>query len=157
MKFTPNSTARLRTRLASPGSLGSPQIPLPVSRIAPYPRRFTSRSPPIVNVFFSELMVFGCSRDGDRRYFDANLQILVRRGRKLGTENRKLETGLLSLQHLHHPIEILEGGVFDHYLPLALPVADTHSHTQHPFHLSLGRAHIGIDPARSLRGLVFYQ
>jgi hypothetical protein len=31
-------------------SLGSPQIPLPVIRIAPNPIRFTVRSPAIVNV-----------------------------------------------------------------------------------------------------------
>src|SRR5450755_4624470 len=58
MKFTPRSTALLRTRLASSRSLGSPQMPLPVRRIAPYPRRFTSMSPPILNVFCTALMRF---------------------------------------------------------------------------------------------------
>src|SRR3954471_16996163 len=43
MKFTPSSTARLSTALASSGSSGSPQNPFPVSRIAPKPMRFTVR------------------------------------------------------------------------------------------------------------------
>jgi hypothetical protein len=37
--------------------LGSPQIPLPVSLIAPNPRRFTSRSLPILNVFAGVLIL----------------------------------------------------------------------------------------------------
>src|SRR5918992_379531 len=45
IKFMPNSTALLSTDLASSGSSGSPQIPGPVMRIAPKPRRFTLRSP----------------------------------------------------------------------------------------------------------------
>src|SRR5215510_10327148 len=56
MKFTPSSTARFRTRFASSTSFGSPQMPLPVSRIAPNPRRFTSRSPPNLNVRAGVLM-----------------------------------------------------------------------------------------------------
>ena len=36
--------------LASSGSSGGPQMPSPVMRIAPNPRRPTSRSPPIVKV-----------------------------------------------------------------------------------------------------------
>src|SRR5579859_813932 len=48
MRFTPSSTARLRTRRASAGSLGSPQTPGPVMRMAPKPRRWTGRSPPIL-------------------------------------------------------------------------------------------------------------
>src|SRR5215208_3846245 len=39
MKFTPSSTARLSTALASSGSSGSPQMPSPVKRIAPKPMR----------------------------------------------------------------------------------------------------------------------
>src|SRR3712207_2770654 len=39
MKFTPSSTARLSTALASSGSSGSPQMPFPVKRIAPKPMR----------------------------------------------------------------------------------------------------------------------
>src|SRR4051794_31776899 len=50
MRSTPRSTALRSTRLASSRSGGSPQIPLPVIRIAPNPSRWTSRSPPIVNV-----------------------------------------------------------------------------------------------------------
>src|SRR6478672_8887568 len=57
MKFTPRSTARSRTRFASSTSFGSPQIPLPVSRIAPNPRRFTSRSPPTLNVLAGVLIL----------------------------------------------------------------------------------------------------
>src|SRR4051794_10994964 len=50
MRSTPSSTARRSTRTHSSRSRGSPQIPLPVSCIAPYPSRCTSRSPPILNV-----------------------------------------------------------------------------------------------------------
>src|SRR5918994_763258 len=46
----PSSTTRRRTRSASSGSSGEPQMPRPVIRIAPKPRRWTSRSPPMVNV-----------------------------------------------------------------------------------------------------------
>src|SRR5712691_4301272 len=49
MKLTPSSTARLTTRMASPRSVGSPQIPLPVSRIVPSPSRATRKSSPISN------------------------------------------------------------------------------------------------------------
>src|ERR1700687_5587386 len=50
MKFTPNSMARRRTAIAVAGSLGGPQIPSPVRRIAPKPRRLTVSSPPSVIV-----------------------------------------------------------------------------------------------------------
>src|SRR5687767_12790390 len=50
MKLTPSSTARRNTVLAASRSGGSPQIPRPVTRIAPKPRRLTVRSPPIVIV-----------------------------------------------------------------------------------------------------------
>src|SRR6185436_4484728 len=46
MKLTPNSTARRRTAIAVAGSLGCPQIPSPVRRMAPKPRRLTVSSPP---------------------------------------------------------------------------------------------------------------
>src|ERR1035441_10265914 len=49
MKLIPNSTARRTTRMASARSAGSPQIPLPVIRIAPYPSRAMRRSFPIRN------------------------------------------------------------------------------------------------------------
>src|SRR5580704_16267403 len=49
MKLTPRATALRRTRTASFLSLGSPQTPLPVIRIAPNPSRLTLRSPPIRN------------------------------------------------------------------------------------------------------------
>ena len=39
MKLTPSSTARFRTRFASSRFLGGPQMPWPVIRIAPNPRR----------------------------------------------------------------------------------------------------------------------
>ncbi len=42
--------------LPSSGSLGSPQIPFPVRRMAPKLRRFTSRSLPIENVLLIVIM-----------------------------------------------------------------------------------------------------
>ena len=42
---TSSSTARRSTRIASSRSSGGPQMPSPVMRMAPKPRRFTSRSP----------------------------------------------------------------------------------------------------------------
>src|SRR5262245_25070574 len=60
MKLTPNSTARRRTASAPALSLGGPQIPSPVIRIAPKPRRWTESSPPkdtspaeLAEIFFS--------------------------------------------------------------------------------------------------------
>src|SRR4029077_19085070 len=50
MKLTPSSTARRKTFLAFSRSGGQPQIPSPVSRIAPNPSRLTNRSPPNKNV-----------------------------------------------------------------------------------------------------------
>jgi hypothetical protein len=50
MKFTSRPTARRSTRIASSGSLGGPQMPGPVIRIAPQPSRTTGVSPPILNV-----------------------------------------------------------------------------------------------------------
>src|SRR5882672_1483202 len=49
MKLTPSSTAHLTTRRASLRSVGSPQMPLPVSRIVPSPSRATRKSSPISN------------------------------------------------------------------------------------------------------------
>src|ERR1700745_4107302 len=48
MKLTPNSMARRRTAIAAAGSFGGPQIPSPVRRMAPKPRRLTVSSPPSV-------------------------------------------------------------------------------------------------------------
>jgi hypothetical protein len=48
--LTPSSTARRKTFFAFSRSGGQPQIPSPVSRIAPKPRRLTNRSPPNKNV-----------------------------------------------------------------------------------------------------------
>src|SRR5271170_4744732 len=50
MKLTPSSTARCSTLRASSRSLGSPQMPGPVKRMAPYPSRLIVRSPPIAKV-----------------------------------------------------------------------------------------------------------
>src|SRR3954463_4576312 len=50
MWLTPSSTARRRTACAVSTSSGRPQTPLPVSRIAPKPRRLTSSSPAILKV-----------------------------------------------------------------------------------------------------------
>src|SRR6266516_144561 len=47
MKLTPSSTARRSAALAWSASGGSPQMPSPVTRIAPNPIRATTRSPPI--------------------------------------------------------------------------------------------------------------
>src|ERR1700746_3140181 len=46
MKLTPSSTARRSTAKAAWRSLGGPQMPSPVSRMAPNPRRQTESSPP---------------------------------------------------------------------------------------------------------------
>src|SRR5271166_4322247 len=45
MRFTPSSSARRSTRMHSIRWAGSPQIPGPVSRMAPKPSRLTTRSP----------------------------------------------------------------------------------------------------------------
>src|SRR5439155_7602290 len=50
MKLTPSSTARRKTFFALSRSGGQPQIPSPVRRIAPKPRRLTNRSPPNKNL-----------------------------------------------------------------------------------------------------------
>src|ERR1700722_406121 len=50
MKLTPNSTARRRTAIAAARSFGGPQIPSPVRRIAPKPRRLTVSSSPSLMV-----------------------------------------------------------------------------------------------------------
>src|SRR5450756_2690932 len=47
MKLTPSSTARRSAAIACSLSGGSPQISLPVMRIAPNPRRLAASSPPI--------------------------------------------------------------------------------------------------------------
>src|ERR1700735_2501598 len=46
MNCAPNSTARRKTATALARSLGGPQMPSPVKRIAPKPRRFTVTSLP---------------------------------------------------------------------------------------------------------------
>src|SRR5580700_11352289 len=45
MKLTPRSTARRRVLIEASWSLGGPQMPGPVMRMAPKPRRLTVRSP----------------------------------------------------------------------------------------------------------------
>ena len=50
MKSMPSSGTRFNVRSASALSSGSPQMPLPVMRMAPKPRRLISISPPILNV-----------------------------------------------------------------------------------------------------------
>src|SRR5207253_2436520 len=52
IKFTPNSTALRRTLSAFCRSGGQPQMPSPVTRIAPKPSRLTVRSPPNFQVGF---------------------------------------------------------------------------------------------------------
>jgi hypothetical protein len=59
MRSIPSSSARRRTRLASSGSSGGPQMPLPVIRMAPKPRRRTSRSPPMVKVSMASTLATG--------------------------------------------------------------------------------------------------
>src|SRR5260221_619294 len=46
MKLIPKPMARRRTAIAALRSLGGPQIPSPVRRMAPKPRRLTVSSPP---------------------------------------------------------------------------------------------------------------
>src|SRR6266487_235757 len=57
IKFTPSSTARLRTLSAFCRSGGQPQTPSPVIRIAPKPSRFTARSAPNFQVVFAAIFV----------------------------------------------------------------------------------------------------
>src|SRR5919107_6238723 len=61
MWLTPSSTARRSTAWAVPTSSGRPQIPGPVRRIAPKPRRQTSSSPAIANV--PEAVAVGMAAD----------------------------------------------------------------------------------------------
>src|SRR4029079_19656317 len=49
MKLIPRSGTLLRVRIAHGLSTGGPQMPGPVRRMAPKPRRCTSISPPILN------------------------------------------------------------------------------------------------------------
>src|SRR5919202_4085972 len=49
MKSMSSSRTRRRTARAWAGSSGGPQIPRPVMRMAPKPRRVTSMSPPMAN------------------------------------------------------------------------------------------------------------
>src|SRR5664279_1788938 len=49
MKLMPRFGRRRSVRFASSGSSGSPQMPAPVTRMAPKPSRLTTRSPPMVN------------------------------------------------------------------------------------------------------------
>src|SRR5215472_9984108 len=58
MKLTPSSTARRRMAIALFRSFGGPQIPSPVRRIAPYPRRLTETCPPreIVPASLAEML-----------------------------------------------------------------------------------------------------
>src|SRR6266699_5900802 len=60
MKLTPSSTARRKTFFAFSRSGGQPQIPSPVKRIAPNPRRLIKRSPPNKNVS-PLLLVLACA------------------------------------------------------------------------------------------------
>src|SRR4029077_21244180 len=53
IKFAPSSTARRNTLSAFSRSGGQPQIPSPVSRIAPNPSRLTDKSPPILKLDLS--------------------------------------------------------------------------------------------------------
>src|SRR5258707_14420075 len=52
MSWTPRSTARRRSARAAARSRGGPQVPGPVIRMAPNPRRRTSMSPPTAKVVF---------------------------------------------------------------------------------------------------------
>src|SRR5207248_2265759 len=52
IRLTPRSTARFNTLSAFSRSGGQPQMPCPVTRIAPKPSRFTVKSPPKLNVGF---------------------------------------------------------------------------------------------------------
>src|ERR1700687_3705913 len=71
MKLTPSSTARRRTAIAVAGSLGGPQIPSPVRRMAPKPRRLTVSSPPrsIVPLSADRLVFFSLMFLLHRTYF----------------------------------------------------------------------------------------
>jgi len=60
MKFTPSSTVRRSTAFACSRFSGSPQIPVPVMRIAPKPSRRTVRSPPTSIVPAASAVTFSC-------------------------------------------------------------------------------------------------
>src|SRR5947209_7174870 len=59
MKVTPSSTARRSTAIATARSGGAPQMPVPVTRMAPNPRRLTVRSPPTSMVPATAALVSG--------------------------------------------------------------------------------------------------
>src|ERR1017187_5086975 len=50
MRLTPSSTARRSVARAAGLSAGGPQMPAPVMRMAPKPRRLTVRPPPMAKV-----------------------------------------------------------------------------------------------------------
>src|ERR1700760_290549 len=58
MKLTPASTVAVSTCLAFSRSEGFPQMPSPVSCMAPYPARLISMSPPRTNVEIGFAFVF---------------------------------------------------------------------------------------------------
>src|SRR5438034_8584540 len=88
MKLIPSATARRNTRLHSSRSAGSPQIPSPVMRMAPNPKRLTGRSPPISMVpasaavivpvrsaMASSLLVAGCVHSRRTSGYDATMKL----------------------------------------------------------------------------------
>src|SRR4029453_7012520 len=73
MKLTPSSIARRNTAFASSRSAGGPQMPSPVIRMAPKPRRLTVRSPPTSIVpAFPAWIVWNSDMDHDS--FDLRLR-----------------------------------------------------------------------------------
>src|SRR4051794_34813450 len=67
----PSSGTRRRTARAASGSFGGPQIPSPVIRIAPKPRRWTSMSPTVNVPEFSMPMPWRLPRGTDREHLPA--------------------------------------------------------------------------------------
>src|SRR6476659_7905721 len=112
MKSMPSSRTFSSTRMARSWSSGGPQIPSPVMRIAPKPRRRTSRSPPILKVPDALTFIRGsypsCHRvhpPGLRDAFENVLAAVLERELGAGDEiaNRPRDEHLPVLRQRGHP------------------------------------------------------
>src|SRR5256885_1558050 len=121
MRLMPRSTARRRTAMASSRSSGGPQMPSPVMRMAPKPRRRTVRSP---RVMVSSRVVVGMPRFYPRppSYPSALAD--------LGRHDRRRQEGAVG-----HPPQEIAGPVDTDDFEAAGPGAESAAHT----HLGAGR------------------
>src|SRR5438105_12886340 len=97
----PSSTARRSTLCACLRSLGSPQMfGLSITRIAPKPRRFTSRSPSLIlceGIFELREQVVDAldpDRQADQPVVDAELRAVLRRDGGVRHDRRQLDQAL---------------------------------------------------------------